>query len=61
MSGNFEHSIAFHAARALVFEGRAQPNGYTEELLRTYRLSVGFLRAVVSRRARARRAVGVVG
>ncbi len=38
MSGNFEHSIAFAAARALVFEGRAQPNGYTEELLRTYRL-----------------------
>jgi malate synthase len=39
MSGNFDHSIAFAAARALVFEGRAQPNGYTEGLLRTYRLS----------------------
>jgi malate synthase len=39
MSGNFEHNIAFAAARALVFEGRAQPNGYTEGLLRTYRLS----------------------
>jgi malate synthase len=39
MSGNFEHSIAFAAACALVFEGRAQPNGYTEQLLRTYRLS----------------------
>jgi malate synthase len=38
MSGNFDHSIAFAAARALVFEGRAQPNGYTEGLLRTYRL-----------------------
>jgi malate synthase len=39
MSGNFEHNIAFAAARALVFEGRSQPNGYTEGLLRTYRLS----------------------
>jgi malate synthase len=39
MSDNFEHSIAFAAACALVFEGRAQPNGYTEGLLRTYRLN----------------------
>jgi len=39
MGGNFDHSIAFAAARALVFEGRAQPNGYTEGLLRAYRLS----------------------
>jgi malate synthase len=39
MSGNFEHSIAFAAACALVFEGREQPNGYTEGLLRTYRLN----------------------
>jgi malate synthase len=38
MSGNFDQSIAFAAACALVFEGRAQPNGYTEGLLRTYRL-----------------------
>ncbi len=38
MSGDFQHSIAFAAACALVFEGRAQPNGYTEALLRTYRL-----------------------
>jgi malate synthase len=39
MSGNFDRSIAFAAACALVFEGRAQPNGYTEGLLRTYRLN----------------------
>src|SRR6185437_926853 len=37
--GNFENSIAFAAACALVFEGRQQPNGYTEGLLRTYRLN----------------------
>jgi malate synthase len=39
MSGNFDNSIAFAAAVALVFEGRAQPNGYTEGLLRQYRLN----------------------
>ncbi len=30
-------SIAYQAARALVFEGIAQPNGYTEPLLHKYR------------------------
>ncbi|MBI2261323.1 MAG: malate synthase G [Caulobacterales bacterium] len=30
-------SLAFQAARALVFEGAAQPNGYTEPLLHAFR------------------------
>ena len=30
-------SLAFQAARALVFEGTAQPNGYTEPLLHAFR------------------------
>jgi malate synthase len=31
-------SLAFQAARALVFDGVAQPNGYTEPLLHAFRL-----------------------
>src|SRR5712671_5763330 len=30
MAGHFETSLAFKAAKALVFEGRKQPSGYTE-------------------------------
>jgi len=37
MSDDFESSIAFKAACALVFEGCKQPNGYTEPLLHHYR------------------------
>ncbi|MGP1283906.1 MAG: malate synthase G [Parasphingopyxis sp.] len=39
MTGNPD-SIAFQAARALVFEGAAQPSGYTEPLLHAYRRKV---------------------
>jgi malate synthase len=37
MAGREAESLAFQAARALVFEGVAQPNGYTEPLLHLYR------------------------
>ena len=37
MSGREDESLAFQAARALVFEGVAQPSGYTEPLLHAYR------------------------
>lgn len=39
MTGNPE-GVAFQAARALVFEGVAQPSGYTEPLLHAYRRKV---------------------
>jgi malate synthase len=37
MGPAFEANIAFQAALALVFEGRKQPNGYTEHLLHEWR------------------------
>ncbi|MDB5697341.1 MAG: glcB [Alphaproteobacteria bacterium] len=40
MAGNAATSIAFQTARALIFEGLDQPNGYTEPLLHHYRLEV---------------------
>ena len=40
MSDNFESSIAFKTACALIFEGTKQPSGYTEPLLHKNRLSI---------------------
>ncbi|HEV2080900.1 MAG TPA: malate synthase G [Brevundimonas sp.] len=37
MATDPDASLAFRAARALVFEGAAQPNGYTEPLLHRFR------------------------
>ncbi|WP_019830935.1 malate synthase G [Sphingomonas sp. PR090111-T3T-6A] len=40
MAGRETESLAFQAARALVFEGLTQPNGYTEPLLHRFRQRV---------------------
>ena len=40
MSDDFENSIAFKTACALIFEGIKQPSGYTEPLLHKNRLLV---------------------
>jgi malate synthase len=37
MSDDLDNNLAFQAARELIFEGRAQLNGYTEPVLHRYR------------------------
>ncbi|BBE32739.1 malate synthase G [Sphingosinicella microcystinivorans] len=46
MSGNEATSLAYQAARALVFEGVAQPSGYTEPLLHAFRAKVKAVRSI---------------
>jgi malate synthase len=40
MTEDPEGSLAYQAARALVFDGVQQPNGYTEPLLHAFRRRV---------------------
>ena len=40
MARNPDSSLAFHAARALIFEGPRQASGYTEPILHAHRLSL---------------------
>jgi malate synthase len=40
MAGHEATSLAFQAARALIFEGITQPSGYTEPLLHAFRARI---------------------
>ncbi|MFT4863543.1 MAG: malate synthase [Pseudohongiellaceae bacterium] len=45
MSNNLDNSLGFQAAKALIFDNLALPNGYTEPLLHEFRLRAKALQA----------------
>ena len=46
MASNWDTSSAYRAALDLVFKGKEQPSGYTEPLLRAWRLKENAARSL---------------